>query len=181
MCKMLSLTFHPGSGSGQSVFVIDTGIRHSHNDYGGRASYHWDYQSVSQILLESCLPLPFRTPHTTANTTYKRWQEKRTMCFVVFLIQSNQTDDFLVGYRRKGVTVHPHYCCMNVFRKRVKVLKNWYMFCNKSSLLFSVLNRHVNSAPPPRFLSIWRSPRDLNNIFRRPIYHLLQIRSTWSK
>ena len=39
-----------GSGSGQTVYIIDTGIRHSHNDYGGRASYHWDYQSSVSIM-----------------------------------------------------------------------------------------------------------------------------------
>ncbi|XP_072039540.1 uncharacterized protein [Amphiura filiformis] len=38
----------PRSGSGQTVYIIDTGIRHSHNDYGGRASYHWDYQSSGE-------------------------------------------------------------------------------------------------------------------------------------
>ncbi|XP_072033252.1 aqualysin-1-like [Amphiura filiformis] len=34
----------PRSGSGTTVYIIDTGLRHSHNDFGGRASYHWDYQ-----------------------------------------------------------------------------------------------------------------------------------------
>jgi len=38
----------PRSGAGQTVYVIDTGIRHSHNDYGSRASYHFDYQSSNR-------------------------------------------------------------------------------------------------------------------------------------
>ncbi|KAJ8050820.1 Proteinase R [Holothuria leucospilota] len=35
----------PRAGAGQTVYVVDTGIRHSHDDFGERASYHWDYQS----------------------------------------------------------------------------------------------------------------------------------------
>ncbi|XP_072047098.1 aqualysin-1-like [Amphiura filiformis] len=34
----------PRTGSGQTVYVIDTGIRYTHNDYGGRASFHHDYE-----------------------------------------------------------------------------------------------------------------------------------------
>ena len=33
-----------GDGDGQTVYVIDTGILHSHADYGGRASYHFDFE-----------------------------------------------------------------------------------------------------------------------------------------
>lgn len=34
----------PGSaGAGTTVYVIDTGIRISHKDFGGRASYGWDF------------------------------------------------------------------------------------------------------------------------------------------
>ncbi|XP_072042798.1 aqualysin-1-like [Amphiura filiformis] len=33
-----------GDGAGVTVYIIDTGLRHSHEDFGGRAAYHWDYQ-----------------------------------------------------------------------------------------------------------------------------------------
>ncbi|XP_072046324.1 aqualysin-1-like [Amphiura filiformis] len=33
------------SGSGVNVYVIDTGIRYSHNDFGGRAYSFWDFQN----------------------------------------------------------------------------------------------------------------------------------------
>ncbi|XP_070554279.1 aqualysin-1-like [Ptychodera flava] len=33
-----------GSGSGSHVYIVDTGLRHSHNEYGSRASFFWDYQ-----------------------------------------------------------------------------------------------------------------------------------------
>ncbi|XP_077984644.1 extracellular serine proteinase-like [Glandiceps talaboti] len=33
-----------GSGSGSHVYIVDTGLRHSHNEYGNRASYFHDYQ-----------------------------------------------------------------------------------------------------------------------------------------
>jgi len=38
----------PRNGNGQTVYVVDTGIRHSHQDYGSRASYHFDYQSSNR-------------------------------------------------------------------------------------------------------------------------------------
>ena len=49
LSQLLIFMLSKGSGSGQTVYVIDTGIRHSHDDYGGRASYHWDYQSSVSI------------------------------------------------------------------------------------------------------------------------------------
>ena len=39
------------SGSGVNVYVIDTGIRYSHNDFGGRANPFWSYDGgVSKAL-----------------------------------------------------------------------------------------------------------------------------------
>ncbi|XP_072041465.1 aqualysin-1-like [Amphiura filiformis] len=34
----------PRSGAGVNVYIIDTGLRHSHQDFEGRAAYHYDYQ-----------------------------------------------------------------------------------------------------------------------------------------
>ncbi|GEC10275.1 serine protease [Streptomyces spinoverrucosus] len=36
-------TAPPSAGSGVTVYVIDTGIRISHKEFGGRASYGWDF------------------------------------------------------------------------------------------------------------------------------------------
>ncbi|MCF1597390.1 S8 family peptidase [Streptomyces muensis] len=38
-----SYTWPESAGSGVTVYVIDTGIRVSHKDFGGRASYGWDF------------------------------------------------------------------------------------------------------------------------------------------
>ncbi|KUO14415.1 S8 family peptidase [Streptomyces dysideae] len=38
-----SYTWPESAGAGVSVYVIDTGIRISHKDFGGRASYGWDF------------------------------------------------------------------------------------------------------------------------------------------
>ncbi|XP_006824300.2 aqualysin-1-like [Saccoglossus kowalevskii] len=32
-----------GDGSGAHVYIIDTGLRHTHQEYQGRASYFWDF------------------------------------------------------------------------------------------------------------------------------------------
>lgn len=58
----------PRSGSGQTVYIIDTGIRHSHNDYGGRAAYHWDYQSSNRG--EDCNGHGTHCAGTTGGNTY---------------------------------------------------------------------------------------------------------------
>ncbi|XP_072041467.1 aqualysin-1-like [Amphiura filiformis] len=57
----------PSSGSGVTVYIIDTGLRHSHNDFGGRASYHWDYQSG---VSEDCNGHGTHCGGTTSGTTY---------------------------------------------------------------------------------------------------------------
>lgn len=33
-----------GDGNSANVYVVDTGLRHTHNEYDNRASYFWDYQ-----------------------------------------------------------------------------------------------------------------------------------------
>lgn len=38
-----SYTWPESAGAGVTVYVIDTGIRVSHTDFGGRASYGWDF------------------------------------------------------------------------------------------------------------------------------------------
>lgn len=38
-----SYTWPESAGAGATVYVIDTGIRISHKDFGGRASYGWDF------------------------------------------------------------------------------------------------------------------------------------------
>ncbi|MFJ4370786.1 S8 family peptidase [Streptomyces chartreusis] len=38
-----SYTWPESAGTGVTVYVIDTGIRVSHRDFGGRASYGWDF------------------------------------------------------------------------------------------------------------------------------------------
>ncbi|GAB2876004.1 hypothetical protein GCM10027074_50040 [Streptomyces deserti] len=38
-----SYTWPESAGAGTTVYVIDTGIRISHKDFGGRASYGWDF------------------------------------------------------------------------------------------------------------------------------------------
>ncbi|WP_405589229.1 S8 family peptidase [Streptomyces sp. NBC_01092] len=38
-----SYTWPESAGTGVTVYVIDTGIRISHKDFGGRASYGWDF------------------------------------------------------------------------------------------------------------------------------------------
>ncbi|WP_217214154.1 S8 family peptidase [Streptomyces sp. AC550_RSS872] len=38
-----SYTWPESAGAGVTVYVIDTGIRISHKDFGGRASYGWDF------------------------------------------------------------------------------------------------------------------------------------------
>jgi subtilisin family serine protease len=38
-----SYTWPESAGAGVTVYVIDTGIRISHQDFGGRASYGWDF------------------------------------------------------------------------------------------------------------------------------------------
>ncbi|MGF0170073.1 S8 family peptidase [Streptomyces sp. Marseille-Q5077] len=38
-----SYTWPESAGGGVTVYVIDTGIRVSHKDFGGRASYGWDF------------------------------------------------------------------------------------------------------------------------------------------
>ncbi|MDN3024962.1 S8 family peptidase [Streptomyces sp. S.PB5] len=38
-----SYTWPDSAGAGVTVYVIDTGIRISHKDFGGRASYGWDF------------------------------------------------------------------------------------------------------------------------------------------
>ncbi|MGW3728097.1 S8 family peptidase [Streptomyces sp. F001] len=38
-----SYTWPESAGSGVTVYVIDTGIRISHKDFGGRAGYGWDF------------------------------------------------------------------------------------------------------------------------------------------
>ncbi|MFD5407098.1 S8 family peptidase [Streptomyces griseorubiginosus] len=38
-----SYTWPASGGAGTTVYVIDTGIRISHQDFGGRASYGWDF------------------------------------------------------------------------------------------------------------------------------------------
>ncbi|AZQ37517.1 S8 family peptidase [Streptomyces cyaneochromogenes] len=38
-----SYTWPESAGTGATVYVIDTGIRISHKDFGGRASYGWDF------------------------------------------------------------------------------------------------------------------------------------------
>ncbi|WP_203645108.1 S8 family peptidase [Streptomyces sp. SID14478] len=46
-----SYTWPETAGAGATVYVIDTGIRISHQDFGGRASYGWDFvenDSVAQ-------------------------------------------------------------------------------------------------------------------------------------
>ncbi|XP_072041368.1 aqualysin-1-like [Amphiura filiformis] len=58
---------HIGSGSGTTVYIIDTGLRHSHVDFGGRASYHFDYQSG---VSEDCNGHGTHCGGTTSGTTY---------------------------------------------------------------------------------------------------------------
>ncbi|XP_072041466.1 aqualysin-1-like [Amphiura filiformis] len=58
----------PRSGSGTTVYIIDTGLRHSHQDFGGRASYHWDYQSGNNG--EDCNGHGTHCGGTTSGTTY---------------------------------------------------------------------------------------------------------------
>ncbi|XP_072041365.1 aqualysin-1-like [Amphiura filiformis] len=48
-CSYENFYTAPRSGSGTTVYIIDTGLRHSHVDFGGRASYHFDYQSGVSI------------------------------------------------------------------------------------------------------------------------------------
>ncbi|MGY0018780.1 S8 family peptidase [Streptomyces sp. cg35] len=38
-----SYTWPESAGAGTTVYVIDTGVRISHRDFGGRASYGWDF------------------------------------------------------------------------------------------------------------------------------------------
>lgn len=38
-----SYTWPDSAGDGVTVYVIDTGIRISHKDFGGRAAYGWDF------------------------------------------------------------------------------------------------------------------------------------------
>ncbi|WP_156725864.1 S8 family peptidase [Streptomyces apocyni] len=38
-----SYTYPDSAGEGVTAYIIDTGIRHSHNDFGGRASFGYDY------------------------------------------------------------------------------------------------------------------------------------------
>ena len=47
-CVVLCFIFSD-SGTGVNVYVIDTGIRYSHNDFGGRAYSFWDYQGGVSI------------------------------------------------------------------------------------------------------------------------------------
>ncbi|MBW1600506.1 S8 family serine peptidase, partial [Streptomyces sp. JJ38] len=37
-----SYTYSDTAGSGVTAYIIDTGINHSHNDFGGRASFGFD-------------------------------------------------------------------------------------------------------------------------------------------
>ncbi|XP_006825321.1 aqualysin-1-like [Saccoglossus kowalevskii] len=37
-----------GDGSGAHVYIIDTGLRHTHQEYQGRASYFWDFDESNR-------------------------------------------------------------------------------------------------------------------------------------
>ena len=36
-------------GANTNVYVLDTGIRHSHKDFGGRAKYFWDFDPAVSV------------------------------------------------------------------------------------------------------------------------------------
>ncbi|XP_072041369.1 aqualysin-1-like [Amphiura filiformis] len=58
----------PRNGSGVDVYIIDTGLRHSHNDFGGRAAYHWDYQPDNEGI--DCNGHGTHCGGTSSGTTY---------------------------------------------------------------------------------------------------------------
>ncbi|XP_072034529.1 aqualysin-1-like [Amphiura filiformis] len=58
----------PRSASGTTVYIIDTGLRHSHVDFGGRASYHWDYEPSNGG--EDCNGHGTHCGGTASGTTY---------------------------------------------------------------------------------------------------------------
>ena len=64
-----------------NVYVIDTGIRYSHNDFGGRAYSFWDYQGGVSIPI-----------------TWSMWPEKkiqRTIPHLFLILVSDLISAFL--------------------------------------------------------------------------------------
>ncbi|XP_072042780.1 extracellular serine proteinase-like [Amphiura filiformis] len=51
-----------------TVYIIDTGLRHSHQDFGGRAAYHFDYQPSNGG--EDCNGHGTHCGGTTSGSTY---------------------------------------------------------------------------------------------------------------
>jgi len=58
----------PRMGSGVTVYIVDTGLRHSHVDFGGRASFHFDYQDRNEG--EDCNGHGTHCGGTTSGTTF---------------------------------------------------------------------------------------------------------------
>ena len=42
--------FHSGSGAGTTLYIIDSGILHTHKDFGGRATNLYDFESGVKTL-----------------------------------------------------------------------------------------------------------------------------------
>ena len=65
---LMPFTMFTGDGDGQTVYVIDTGILHSHVDYGGRASYHFDFEDRVSLSFPVKNEVSFHLPEKTFST-----------------------------------------------------------------------------------------------------------------
>ena len=75
---LMPFTMFTGDGDGQTVYVIDTGILHSHVDYGGRASYHFDFEDRVSLSFPGKIEVSFHFI-SFARETFSTVQYKSTI------------------------------------------------------------------------------------------------------
>ena len=90
-CYNRLLLMLPDTGANINIYVCDTGIRYTHNDFGGRARYYWDFESnVSMFFqVKNTASFCFVNHEHTLGFTLKKKREKKH-CEMLYCVLSGK-------------------------------------------------------------------------------------------